>query len=99
MGALAGQRKRPGEEVRPFPVCGRREEVPAWLASGGRRYRRASVLPKRQATLTSFQLFSKAVLIGLETSSAALVVTACSSLACSTAVSTALRTKAVCNSI
>lgn len=76
---------------------GRREEVPAfsykWPAGGGAgRYpggRREeeppagySQLPLApQATLRSLNAFSKAVLIGLETSSAALVPAACNSLA------------------
>ena len=45
---------------------------------------------KYQATLTSFIAFSKAVLIGLETSSAALEATAWKSFACSTVISTLL---------
>lgn len=86
--------KEKGRREEPAFSCDdQREEV---LAASPDRQREeeppAGYLFRRyQAALRSFSAFSKAVLTGFETSSAAFEATAWNSLACSTVCSTRLR--------
>src|SRR5690606_23024086 len=90
------KRKKAGWRTRPFPVTDRQREEdcrskPAIWKGGGNPPRRVFTVTTRQATLSSFTDWSKALLSGRDISSTTLVDAVWNSFACSTALSTDLR--------